>query len=82
MMFFFAGASPTQSLAEEVVSPPFVFLGLVKSSLRPDFHIAAQNCWVKKGGAFTGEVRYVLLLLDSTVNNIGKSGLKSIQLFM
>lgn len=47
------------ALAEAVVSPPFVFLPLVKGSLRPDFHVAAQNCWVKKGGAYTGEVRYV-----------------------
>lgn len=46
---------------EVVVSPPFVFLPLVKSTLRPDFHVAAQNCWVKKGGAFTGEIRYVLI---------------------
>lgn len=48
--------------AEVVVSPPYVFLPLVKSSLRPDFHVAAQNCWVKKGGAFTGEVRYVYFM--------------------
>lgn len=48
-------------LAEVVVSPPFVFLPLVKSLLRHDFHVAAQNCWVKKGGAYTGEVRYVLI---------------------
>lgn len=41
-----------------MVSPPFVFLPLVKSLLKPDFHVAAQNCWVKKGGAFTGEIRY------------------------
>lgn len=44
-------------LAEVVVSPPSVFLTLVKSLLRSDFHVAAQNCWVRKGGAFTGEVR-------------------------
>lgn len=43
--------------AEVVVSPPYVFLPLVKSTLRPDFFVAAQNCWVKKGGAYTGEVR-------------------------
>lgn len=41
------------------MSPPFVFLPTVQSSLRPDFQVAAQNCWVKKGGAFTGEVRYL-----------------------
>lgn len=44
------------------MSPPFVFLPLVKSELRSDFHVAAQNCWVKNGGAFTGEVRYVTIL--------------------
>lgn len=49
-------------IAEVVVSPPFVFLTLVKSLLRSDFHVAAQNCWVRRGGAFTGEVRYVCVL--------------------
>lgn len=44
--------------AEVVVAPPFVFLSLVKSLLRSDFAVAAQNAWVKKGGAFTGEIRY------------------------
>ena len=53
------------SSTEVVVSPPYVFLPLVKSSLRPDFHVAAQNCWVKKGGAFTGEVRYALMIFIS-----------------
>lgn len=46
--------------AEVIVSPPFVFIPLVKSLLRADFQIAAQNCWVKKGGAFTGEIRFHL----------------------
>ena len=41
------------------MSPPFVFLTSAKSELRPEIQVAAQNCWVKKGGAFTGEVRYV-----------------------
>lgn len=47
------------TFTEVVVSPPFVFLPVVKSLLRPDFHVSAQNCWVRKGGAYTGEVRYV-----------------------
>lgn len=46
-------------IAEVVVSPPFVFLAYVKSLLRSDFQVAAQNCWVRRGGAFTGEIRYV-----------------------
>ncbi|KAL3717782.1 hypothetical protein ACJRO7_003000 [Eucalyptus globulus] len=53
---------PPQDVVEVVVSPPFIFLSLVKSTLRPDFHVAAQNCWVKKGGAFTGEVSAEMLV--------------------
>ncbi|KAH0884836.1 hypothetical protein HID58_060932 [Brassica napus] len=53
---------PSQDVVEVVVSPPYVFLPLVKSILRPDFHVAAQNCWVKKGGAFTGEVSAEMLV--------------------
>ncbi|KAM7460301.1 hypothetical protein LguiA_023690 [Lonicera macranthoides] len=57
-----AGQVPSEDVVEVVVSPPFVFLQLVKSSLRPEFHVAAQNCWVKKGGAFTGEVSAEMLV--------------------
>nr|KAJ0196691.1 hypothetical protein LSAT_V11C700355470 [Lactuca sativa] len=31
------------------------------SELRPEIQVAAQNCWVKKGGAFTGEVSAKML---------------------
>ncbi|XP_028124926.1 triosephosphate isomerase, cytosolic-like [Camellia sinensis] len=57
-----AGEVPSQDVVEVVVSPPYVFLPLVKDLLRPDFHIAAQNCWVKKGGAFAGEVSVEMLV--------------------
>ncbi|GMI97109.1 CYTOSOLIC ISOFORM TRIOSE PHOSPHATE ISOMERASE, triosephosphate isomerase [Hibiscus trionum] len=53
---------PSHDVVEVVVSPPFVFLTLVKSLLRSDFHVAAQNCWVRKGGAFTGEVSAEMLV--------------------
>ncbi|XP_057953612.1 triosephosphate isomerase, cytosolic isoform X1 [Malania oleifera] len=53
---------PSEDVVEVVVSPPFVFLPFVKSLLRSDFYIAAQNCWVRKGGAFTGEVSAEMLL--------------------
>ncbi|KAK9176055.1 hypothetical protein WN944_028068 [Citrus x changshan-huyou] len=53
---------PSEDVVEVVVSPPFVFLPLVKGVLRPDFHVAAQNCWVRKGGAFTGEVSAEMLV--------------------
>ncbi|GAB4824412.1 hypothetical protein Ancab_007299 [Ancistrocladus abbreviatus] len=53
---------PPEDVVEVVVSPPFVFLSLVKSLLRPDFSVAAQNCWVRKGGAFTGEISAEMLV--------------------
>ncbi|KGN47150.1 triosephosphate isomerase, cytosolic [Cucumis sativus] len=52
---------PSGDVVDVVVSPPFVFLPLVQSLLRSDFHVAAQNCWVHKGGAFTGEVSAEML---------------------
>jgi len=52
---------PSQDVVEVVVSPPYVFLPVVKSVLRPEFHVAAQNCWVKKGGAYTGEISAEML---------------------
>jgi triosephosphate isomerase (TIM) len=61
------GDVPSQDVVEVVVSPPFVFLPIVKSSLKPDFHVAAQNCWVKKGGAYTGEVS-AEMLVDLNIN--------------
>ncbi|OAY61231.1 hypothetical protein MANES_01G173500v8 [Manihot esculenta] len=53
---------PPEDVVEVVVSPPFIFLPLVKGLLRPDFQVAAQNCWVRKGGAFTGEVSAEMLV--------------------
>ncbi|CAK9319648.1 unnamed protein product [Citrullus colocynthis] len=53
---------PSEDDVEVVVSPPFVFLSLVKSLLRSDIQVAAQNCWVRKGGAFTGEVSAEMLV--------------------
>ncbi|KAB5520322.1 hypothetical protein DKX38_024641 [Salix brachista] len=53
---------PSENVVEVVVSPPFVFLPLVESLLRPDFQVAAQNCWVRKGGAFTGEISAEMLV--------------------
>ena len=53
--FLSPGSAPCP---EVVVSPPFVYIPLTKSIIRKDIAVAAQNCWVKKGGAFTGEVRY------------------------
>ncbi|CAL9134286.1 triosephosphate isomerase, cytosolic [Musa acuminata AAA Group] len=56
------GKVASADVVDVVVSPSFVFLPLVKSSLRPEFHVAAQNCWVKKGGAYTGEISAEMLV--------------------
>ncbi|XP_021894607.1 triosephosphate isomerase, cytosolic isoform X2 [Carica papaya] len=32
------------------------------SLMRSDFEVAAQNCWVRKGGAFTGEISAEMLV--------------------
>ncbi|KAK9940502.1 hypothetical protein M0R45_017161 [Rubus argutus] len=53
---------PSEDVVEVVVSPPFVFLSYVKSLLRSDFQVAAQNCWVRRGGAFTGEISAEMLV--------------------
>ncbi|KAF9619170.1 hypothetical protein IFM89_005724 [Coptis chinensis] len=39
-----------------VVAPPFVYLDQVKNTLTDRVEISAQNSWVGKGGAFTGEI--------------------------
>eukprot|EP00475_Leptophrys_vorax_P021614 TRINITY_DN2935_c1_g1_i1.p1 TRINITY_DN2935_c1_g1~~TRINITY_DN2935_c1_g1_i1.p1 ORF type:complete len:253 (-),score=58.54 TRINITY_DN2935_c1_g1_i1:222-980(-) len=51
-----------KDVVEVVIAPPFVYIPLVKGSLKSDFEIAAQNCWVQKGGAFTGEVSAEMLV--------------------
>ncbi|PSS12050.1 Triosephosphate isomerase [Actinidia chinensis var. chinensis] len=39
-----------------VVAPPFVYIDQVKNSLTDRIDISAQNSWIGKGGAFTGEI--------------------------
>ncbi|GFZ00597.1 triosephosphate isomerase [Actinidia rufa] len=39
-----------------VVAPPFVYIDQVKNSLTDRIEISAQNSWIGKGGAFTGEI--------------------------
>ncbi|KAI3431511.1 hypothetical protein D9Q98_004561 [Chlorella vulgaris] len=44
-----------------VVAPTFVHLDMVKRELKGPFQLGAQDCWVGKGGAFTGEVSAEML---------------------
>ncbi|KAE8719113.1 Triosephosphate isomerase [Hibiscus syriacus] len=45
-----------ESDVDVVVSPPFVYLDMVSSSLTDRIKVSAQNSWIGKGGAFTGEI--------------------------
>ncbi|KAJ2157711.1 Triosephosphate isomerase, cytosolic [Coemansia sp. RSA 552] len=42
--------------AEVVIGAPYVYLPLVADSLRKDWAVAGENCYVKASGAFTGEI--------------------------
>ena len=45
------------------VAPPFVCLPRVQADLNTKrYNVAAQNCWVGAGGAFTGEVSADMLV--------------------
>ncbi|KAF5331465.1 hypothetical protein D9758_015487 [Tetrapyrgos nigripes] len=48
-----ADLDPTTEL---VISPPTIYLLPLKDILRKDAKIAAQNCYFKDSGAFTGEI--------------------------
>nr|ABE11555.1 cytosolic triosephosphate isomerase [Euglena deses var. intermedia] len=39
-----------------VVAPPFVHCDFTKEKLPKGWELSVQNCWIGKGGAFTGEV--------------------------
>lgn len=39
-----------------IVAPTFVHIEQVRSKLDKKFVMAAQNCWVGRGGAYTGEI--------------------------
>jgi triosephosphate isomerase len=41
---------------EVLVSPPACYLDHVRTNLKSDFHVAAQNCYKKPSGAFTGDI--------------------------
>lgn len=45
-----------------VVAPPFIFLDWVRANIKPEYQVAAQNCWVKSDGAFTGEISAEMLV--------------------
>jgi triosephosphate isomerase (TIM) len=54
------------SNTEVVVSPPALYLLLTREHLRDGIEVAAQNCFDKPNGAFTGEIS-VQQLKDSNI---------------
>lgn len=44
-----------------IVAPPSLYLDQVTRNLTDRIQVSAQNCWVGKGGAFTGEVSAEML---------------------
>lgn len=44
-----------------VIAPPFIFLDWVRAHINGQYQVAAQNCWVKSDGAFTGEISAEML---------------------
>ncbi|TDL20294.1 Triosephosphate isomerase [Rickenella mellea] len=46
---------------EVVIAPPFLYLIPLVESIRKDIKVAAQNCYLKNVGAFTGEVSPAML---------------------
>lgn len=54
-----AGSVPAD--VEVVIAPPFLYLDQVKKSIKADYKLSAQNCWIGKGGAFTGEIAAEML---------------------
>ena len=52
---FNEGPSLDPESVEVVVAPPAPYLESTREILRKDFAVSAQNVWISKGGAFTGE---------------------------
>uniref|UniRef100_A0A7S0ZI50 Triosephosphate isomerase n=1 Tax=Timspurckia oligopyrenoides TaxID=708627 RepID=A0A7S0ZI50_9RHOD len=50
------GDAIDSSKVEVVCFPSFLYADYARGLLRKDFEMGVQNCWIGKGGAFTGEV--------------------------
>ena len=48
-----------------VIAPPSIYLIPTAELVRNGIQVAAQNCYVKLSGAFTGEIRHVRSLLGT-----------------
>ncbi|CAI5960288.1 unnamed protein product [Closterium sp. NIES-65] len=55
-------AESLEDNVDVIVSPPFVYLPQVIGAASKRIEVAGQNCWVGKGGAFTGEISAEMLV--------------------
>jgi triosephosphate isomerase len=53
---FSKGPALAEANVEVVVGVPSIHVDLAKEKLPKDWQVAVQNCWIGKGGAFTGEI--------------------------
>lgn len=49
-------AATLEADVDVVVAPPFIYIDQVKNSLTGRIEVSAQNVWIGKGGAYTGEI--------------------------
>jgi triosephosphate isomerase (TIM) len=57
---------------EVVIAPPAIYLIPVKESVRNEIQVAAQNCYFKESGAYTGEIRCLLAFHLTTIISVLK----------
>jgi len=79
----FMNAGPLNADVEVVVSPPTCYLEYARSKLNANIGVAAQNCYKKASGAFTGDIspamikdiglKYVILGHSERRNVFGES---------
>ena len=55
---------------EVVIAPPSIYLIPASETVRGNIKIAAQNCYYKETGAFTGEIRCAMFVFYPSYNLI------------
>ena len=56
------GGLPPPSECEVIIAPEHIHLSIVLDAVDPRYKVAAQNCWDRSSGAYTGEIAAEALL--------------------
>ena len=56
------GGLPPASECEVIIAPEHIHLSIVLDGVDPRYKVAAQNCWDRSAGAYTGEIAAEALL--------------------